>query len=106
MSISASSLIRSAYMAAQDVNSAIRFFKAHCLEYRIDTNNIFLLGNSAGSIAILNEIFLSNDERPSETSVSPDLGPMNSSGYDDTPVFHPKWPGRWHNGEACLMLKS
>ena len=83
MSISASSLIRSAYMAAQDVNSAIRFFKAHCLEYRIDTNNIFLLGNSAGSIAILNEIFLSNEERPSETSASPDLGPMNSSGYDE-----------------------
>ena len=24
----------------------------------------------------------------------------------NTPVFHPKWPGRWHNGEACLMLKS
>lgn len=93
LSISASSLIRSAYMAAQDVNSAIRFFKAHCLEYRIDTNNIFLLGNSAGSIAILNEIFLSNEERPSETSVSPDLGPMNSSGYLEYAGFSSKVAG-------------
>ena len=92
-SISASSLIRSAYMAAQDVNSAIRFLKAHCNEYRIDTNNIFLLGNSAGSIAILNEIFLSNEERPQETFVSPDPGPMNSSGYDEYSGFSSKVAG-------------
>lgn len=93
MSISANSLIRSAYMAAQDVNSAIRFLKAHCAEYRIDTNNIFLLGNSAGSIAILNEIFMSNEERPSETFISPDLGPMNSSGYDEYSGFSSKVAG-------------
>lgn len=92
-SISASSLIRSAYMATQDVNSAIRFMKAHCNEYRIDTNNIFLLGNSAGSIAILNEIFLSNEERPSETSTVPDLGPMNSSGYAEYSDFSSKVAG-------------
>ena len=93
LSISASSLVRTAYMASQDVSSAVRFFKAYCNEYRIDTNNIFLLGNSAGSIAILNEIFMSEEERPSETFTSPDLGPMNSSGYVEYAGFSSKVAG-------------
>ena len=93
MSLNSSTIIRSAYMAAQDVNSAIRFLKAHGNEYRIDTSNIFLLGNSAGSIAILNEIFMSNEERPSQTFVSPDLGPMNSCGYDEYAGFSSKVAG-------------
>ncbi len=93
LSINATSLVRAAYMASQDVSSAVRFFKAHCDEYRIDTNNIFLLGNSAGSIAILNEIFLSDEERPAETFISPDLGPMNSSGYAEYADFSPKVAG-------------
>lgn len=93
LSVNATSLVRTAYMASQDVSSAVRFFKAHCDEYRIDTNNIFLLGNSAGSIAILNEIFLSDEERPAETFISPDLGPMNSSGYAEYADFSPKVAG-------------
>jgi acetyl esterase/lipase len=35
--LNSTSLIRDAYMAAQDVSSAIRFFKYHCDEYRIDS---------------------------------------------------------------------
>lgn len=93
LSVNAPSLVRSAYMASQDVSSAVRFFKAYCQEYRIDTNNIFLLGNSAGSIAILNEIFMSDDERPAETFSSPDLGPMNSSGYPEYAGFSSKVAG-------------
>ena len=81
--INATSLIRTAYMAAQDVSSAVRFFKYHQEQFKIDTEQIFLLGNSAGSIAILSEIFLDDDERPVETYVSPDLGPMHSSGYPE-----------------------
>ena len=81
--INATSLIRTAYMAAQDVSSAVRFFKYHQEQFKIDTKQIFLLGNSAGSIAILSEIFVDEDERPVETYVSPDLGPMHSSGYPE-----------------------
>ena len=92
-SFNAASLIRDAYMASQDVSSAIRFFKAYCQEYRIDTNNIFLLGNSSGSIAILNELFLEEDERPAETFNAPDLGGMHISGYDDYANFSPKVAG-------------
>ena len=81
--INATSLIRTAYMASQDVSSAVRFFKHHQEQFKIDTEQIFLLGNSAGSIAILSEIFVDEDERPVETYVSPDLGPMHSSGYPE-----------------------
>lgn len=82
-SINATSLIRDAYMAAQDLSSAIRFFKYHCEEYRIAPEQVFLLGNSAGSIAILCELFMDEDERPTETFEEPDLGPMHSSGFEE-----------------------
>ena len=81
--LNATALIRDAYMAAQDVSAAIRFFKYHCAEYRIDTEQVFLLGNSAGSIAIFCELFMDEDERPAETFESPDLGSMHSSGYEE-----------------------
>ena len=81
--LTSTALIRDAYMAAQDVSSAIRFFKYHCDEYRIDTEQVFLLGNSAGSIAILCELFMDEDERPAETFEEPDLGLMHSSGFEE-----------------------
>ena len=81
--LTSTALIRDAYMAAQDVSSAIRFFKYHCDEYKIDTEQVFLLGNSAGSIAILCELFMDEDERPAETFEEPDLGPMHSSGFEE-----------------------
>ena len=91
--LNSTALIRDAYMAAQDVSSAIRFFKYHCEEYRIDTEQIFLLGNSAGSIAILCELFMDEDERPEETFEDPDLGPMHSSGFDEYAGFSPTVAG-------------
>ncbi len=80
-------------MAAQDVSSAIRFFKCHCEEYRIDPEQVFLLGNSAGSIAILCEMFMDESERPAETYESPDLGSMHSSGYEEYAGFSPAVAG-------------
>lgn len=62
--LSQSSLIRAAYRACQDVNASIRFFKANYQEFGIDTTQIFLLGNSAGSIASLMSVYLDEDERP------------------------------------------
>lgn len=91
--LNSTSLIRDAYMAAQDVSAAIRFFKYHCDEYRIDTEQVFLLGNSAGSIAILCELFMDEDERPVETFEDPDLGPMHSSGFDEYAGFSPAVAG-------------
>ena len=91
--LNSKSLIRDAYMAAQDVSSAIRFFKYHCDEYRIDTEQVFLLGNSAGSIAILCELFIDEEERPTETFEAPDLGPMHSSGFDEYAGLSPAVAG-------------
>ena len=91
--LNSTALIRDAYMAAQDVSSAIRFFKYHCAEYRIDTEQVFLLGNSAGSIAIYCELFMDEDERPAETFEDPDLGSMHSSGFDEYADFSPAVAG-------------
>lgn len=91
--LNSTALIRDAYMAAQDVSSAIRFFKYHCAEYRIDTEQVFLLGNSAGSIAIYCELFMDENERPVETFEDPDLGPMHSSGFDEYAGFSPAVAG-------------
>ena len=89
LQISRKSLIRGAFRAAQDVSSAIRFFKAHSEEYRIDTSQIFLLGNSAGSIAILCELFMNEDERPAETFEDPAIGPLHSEGFEEYADFSP-----------------
>ncbi len=82
-SASAKNIIREMYIAAQDVSAAIRYFKLYGNDYGIDTNNIFLLGNSAGTIAILHEMFMEEQERPVETFSSPELIPLHSSGYSE-----------------------
>lgn len=91
--LNATALIRDAYMAAQDVSAAIRFFKCHCAEYRIDPEQVFLLGNSAGSIAIFCELFMDEDERPAETFEAPDLGSLHSSGFEEYADFSPAVAG-------------
>jgi len=81
LSASASSIIREMFLAAQDVSASIRYFKRYANEYRIDTNNIFLLGNSAGTIAILHELFIEEDERPAETFITPAWNSLHSTGF-------------------------
>ena len=79
---SKTNIIRTAYMAVQDLSAAIRFFKADYLSYGIDTNHIFLIGNSAGSITILNELYFKEENRPEESYLEPDLGSVHASGYE------------------------
>ena len=62
--ISETNFIRGAYMGAQDVSAAVRFFKGNCETYRIDTNRIFIIGNSAGTIASMHCVWMDDDERP------------------------------------------
>ena len=80
---SSKELIRTGYMAAQDVSAAVRFFKAHWEEYHIDTNLIFLLGQSAGAVAILHALYMDEDERPAETFEEPELPPLHSLGKEE-----------------------
>ena len=74
------SLVRTGYMAAQDVSAAVRFFKANFEKYHIDTNRIFLLGQSAGAVAILHALYMDEEERPAETFEEPALTSMHSAG--------------------------
>lgn len=76
-------LVRTGFMAAQDVSAAVRFFKAHWQDYRIDTNRIFLLGQSAGAVAVLHALYMDEDERPAETFEDPVLPPLHSMGTDE-----------------------
>ena len=80
--ISAKGLVRTGYMAAQDLSAAVRFFKANSTKYRIDTNRIFLLGQSAGAVAIIHALYMDEDERPAETFAEPSLPPMHSLGTE------------------------
>jgi acetyl esterase/lipase len=85
---SAKNLVRTGYMAAQDVSAAVRFFKAHSKKYNIDTNRIFLLGQSAGAVAILHALYMSEDERPEETFEEPALSPLHSTGTAEAQKQH------------------
>ncbi|MDR2835066.1 MAG: T9SS type A sorting domain-containing protein [Bacteroidales bacterium] len=78
-------VIRAGYRATQDVNAAICYFKEKFEMFGIDTTQIFLLGNSAGTIAGLNSVFGKEDERPAATYnngfASPDLGCLTCTSY-------------------------
>lgn len=88
--ISKTKVIREMYAAAQDVNSAIRYFKGNYETYRIDTTQIFLIGSSSGTISCLHSLYMDDDERPEETYASEgglfgigsrdDMGALNSTG--------------------------
>lgn len=84
--ISETNFIRAAYMAAQDVSAAVRFFKGNCDTYRIDTNRIFVIGNSAGTIASMHCVWMDDNERPEETFE--DSGFLGIGGHSDLGGVH------------------
>lgn len=53
---------RAAWRAVQDARAAVRFMKSQAEFYRIDTNAVFLLGNSAGAITSLHAAFMDSDD--------------------------------------------
>lgn len=86
---------RAVYRAVQDIRAALRFFAEFSQAFRIDTNNIFLAGTSAGCVASLHSVFMTEQDRPASTYgtlLEPqDLGCANCSGNNlygnaDVPV--------------------
>jgi acetyl esterase/lipase len=80
-------VVRAGYRALQDGRAAIRYVKEFADSMRIDTNQIFLLGNSAGSITALQIAYADDSNRPAESfgipnsgSDTTDLGCMDCSG--------------------------
>ncbi|MCQ2286003.1 MAG: T9SS type A sorting domain-containing protein [Bacteroidales bacterium] len=98
LQLGATNFIRSAYMAIQDVSAAVRYFKGNAATYKIDTNQIFLLGNSAGTIASLNTLYFNDYNRPLETYADEaedllDLGGVHTSGDPQYLSYSPKVAG-------------
>ncbi len=52
------------YKATQDVREAIKFIFENADKFGVDTENIFLIGTSAGAITVLHAAYLDNDEVP------------------------------------------
>jgi len=105
--LSTQSMIRASYRAVQDTRAAIRFLMEYASDYRIDTNKIFIIGNSAGSITALHTVFISKEsERPASTygvgmaSDQDDLGCLDCSGNSFAHQIKlagiiPLWVGVW-----------
>ncbi len=50
------------YMAVQDTKAALRYMVANASSYHVDVSKIFLSGNSAGAITVLNTSYLSQSD--------------------------------------------
>lgn len=81
--INSKAIERTAYQATQDAHAAMRYIVSKKDIYRIDTDNLFVGGASAGSITAMNLTYMRNENRP-ESSYSSlfmeDLGPLETSG--------------------------
>lgn len=73
---------RAAFRAQQDVKGAIRYFVQHKDEYGIDPNAVFLLGESAGSFAVIHAVFTDVEaDKPLEVGTIADAKPP-AKGYE------------------------
>ena len=64
---------RAAYRAQQDLKGAIRFLVKQAQDYQIDPRNVFLVGESAGGITVMQAAFLDDPaEKPIEAGALPD----------------------------------
>lgn len=69
---------RGAYRAMQDVRGAIRYLVNNRLEYNIDPNNVFLVGESAGGFTVLNVAYIDDpSEKPAAAHLLPDVQKPN-----------------------------
>jgi acetyl esterase/lipase len=79
---------RAVYRAVQDGKAAVRFFKENYLTYKIDTNNVFFGGMSAGGFVAYHVAYLDQEsERPASTyggGTVNDLGCTDCAGNNFT----------------------
>lgn len=69
------------YRAVQDLHASIRYLVANADKYQIDPNWIFLGGQSAGAVTVLNGAFLSQEEANKDIpNVMSKLGPIQGEG--------------------------
>lgn len=80
---------KSVYMSVQDAKAALRFLVANADKYQIDTSRIFLCGNSAGAITVLNSYYLSQqDFNERVPGIEQELGGINNADNNLTNSFN------------------
>lgn len=74
---------RAVYRSVQDINAAVRYMRKNADKLGIDPNRIYLVGNSAGAILSLENIYTAKEtDFPSyvQKNGAPDLGSLNIYG--------------------------
>ncbi|MBR2212422.1 MAG: alpha/beta hydrolase [Fibrobacter sp.] len=74
---------RTVYKAVQDVHAAVRYFRKNAGSLKIDTNKIYIVGNSAGGMLALENIYArSKKDLPSyvDKKGAPSLGELDEYG--------------------------
>ncbi|MBR5412225.1 MAG: carboxylesterase family protein [Fibrobacter sp.] len=76
---------RTVYRGIQDVRAAVRYVRMHADELGVDPGRIYLIGNSAGAILTLENIYMDKDsEIPPAAKRKPDLGGLDAYGVQGT----------------------
>ena len=84
---------RAVYRGVQDASAAIRYLKEFNEELKIDPDNVFIWGTSAGSFIGLHFSYLDEADRPEATyggGLDPDLGCIDCEGNDYDHESRPK----------------
>ena len=76
---------RAVYRGVQDINAAVRYLRANATKYGIDPERIYVLGNSAGAILAIENIYTSEEKDFPDYSYQeglnrPALGGLNDYG--------------------------
>jgi len=81
LSIDSLDFSRSVYRGIQDVRAAVRYVRANASELGVHKDRIYLLGNSAGAILALENIYMDKaSEVPAVAHDAPDLGELDNNG--------------------------
>jgi len=109
---------RAVYRALQDCRAAVRYFKHNSEDFHIDTNNIFLIGSSAGAFMALFNLFMNEEsERPASSFAinnfppnldnGPDLGKLDAIETNLKNSAYPKGiVSLWGALKDTLLIKS
>ncbi len=72
---------RTVYRGIQDVRAAVRYIRANAEDLGIDPGRVYLIGNSAGAILSLENIYMDKEsEIPPAAKNAPDLGGLDAYG--------------------------
>lgn len=69
------------YRTVQDLNATVRYFRANAKKYGIDPGKVYLMGNSAGAIMALENIYAEEKDFPEWMDVA-GLGDIDEFGED------------------------